>query len=209
MNAANSALAVQPRQALTPTTSAPLSINLAEANALGGAVDRFLARDDISATFYLGTNGPTASLPDSPVARLDLLKRLPAAAQCWKLETMIEEELARPIRPADIAATIRPLIAAWPNASKLAPEFHAALVAIVGEEAVTARWPRAAIVGGLVRLLKTATFVPSVAEVIEAIREEKSRLYGAALLAGKVAETICQIEDRLIASGHLDPEAAE
>ena len=208
-NPKSNAIAARTQSQVSPASTAPLLANFGEQNWLGAAVDRFLGRDEIGQNFYFGTTGVVTSLPDRPEARLELLKRLPAPMQCWTLQTMIEDELASPVSPTEVVAMVRPILAAWPNAARLGPEYHAAMLALLAEEAVTSCWPRAALVGGLVRLLKSATFAPSIAEVFAAIRAEKTRLHEAALLAGQMAETAGQIEDRLIASGHLDPEEEE
>lgn len=193
----NHAVAPSARQADRPPA-------LADLGTVALSARRFMARPEINATFSMGSAGLAVHLPANDQDQLRLFEALPRPGACWRLEELLRHELATPITAAEANRAVAALVAGFPTGARASNDYQVGLATMVAELAAIEYWPRSAVIGGLIRVLANSTFLPSVAEVVEAIADERRFLVAARITAGRAAAIYCELEDHLAAAGLIE-----
>lgn len=176
------------------------------AAALSAAAARFMSRPEIAATIFSGSNGYGARLPARTEARLDLWRQWPEMSRCVKLADCLGRALAEPADAAEIGEAVAGMIASFPTGDRASPAYRESLTALLAEEATMRCWSEAAIVRGLLAVLRASRFMPAPAEVLTAVAEAHRELRHAAWAARKAAELAAELRWGLIDAGALEDD---
>lgn len=179
------------------------------AAAVSAAAARFMSRPEIAATIFSGSNGYGACLPAKTEARLELWRQWPEIARCVKLADVLGRALAEPADAAEISEAVGGMIAAFPTGDRAAPAYRVSLAALLTEEATTRGWSAAAIVRGLLGVIKGSRFMPAPAEALAAVAEAHRELRHAAWAARKAAELGCELKWGLIDAGKIEDDGED
>lgn len=176
---------------------------------LCGVVRRFMARPEIEHHFWLGTSGLIANLPSKIEDKLALFQQLPHPEKSLGLEKMLLADLAQPASEEEARSAVIAAVRACPNGAKAAPEYVSELAALIANEAAIRRWSRAAVAGGMIRVLSGSQYLPALSEAIDAIAQEKRMLIEARAIAGRVADVFVDLEGELLLAGLIRVDGQE
>lgn len=191
---------------LATTGGKPKVQSLADLGSIYFSAKRFIDRPEIADTFFWGTNGISCRMPQTDHARLSLYHRLPQPEACMRLEALLASEIAKRATPSGIRQAVTAAIASFPSGARADAAYIASLVDLLVEEASLAGWHHLAVIGGLIRIARTSTFLPSASEVIEAIHTERETIWSARVFAQKAQEVFQELEGRLIWAGLITIE---
>lgn len=179
------------------------------AAALSAAAARFMSRPEIAATIFRGSNGYSARLPARTEVRLDLWRQWPEMSRCVKLADCLGRALAEPANAAEIGEAVAGMIAAFPTGDRAPLAYTNSLAALLTEEAATRGWSEAAVVRGLLAVLRASRFMPAPAEAMAAVAEAHRELRHAAWAARKAAELAAELKWSLIDAGALEDDGED
>lgn len=165
------------------------------------AADRFMARSEIAATIFHGSNGYVARLPSGAAERVALWETWPDAQRCLRLAQEIDRALADPADAEQVSEGVAGLIAAFPTGDRAASGYREALASIVTEETAARGWSSAAVTRGLLTVARTSRFLPAPVEVIDAVAEAHRALRHAAWAARQAVELGYNLKWGLIDEG--------
>lgn len=194
------------RQSGAVSAPAARPIMSTTAAARSGAADRFMARPEIAETMRHGSNGFFSVLPSGNEARLALWRKWPDADRCAVLARGLEAELSQTADAEHVSDAIGGMLAAFPTGDRAAVGYREGLVSFLIEEAGLRGWSAVAVGRGCLAILRTSRFLPSAAEVIEAIAEAHGEIRFAAWSAGRAVELARDLELSLIEAGLIEVE---
>jgi hypothetical protein len=165
------------------------------------AADRFMARSEIAATIFHGSNGGVARLPSDAATRLALWETWPDAQRCMRLAHELDRALADPADAEQVSEAVTAMIAAFPTGDRAACGYREAMASILTEEVVARGWSSAAVTRGLLTVARASRFLPAPVEVLDAVAEAHLTLRHAAWAARRAVELGYDLKWGLIDEG--------